>query len=198
MLFRDQFGYFHDVPDERVGWVSPGFGEVVYDGLGNPLGFPLLSLLPLAAQILPSLLGPSGSPSSPPAPAAPPPPPVASSSPPPVQLFAPSPSYVSAANHCRARTGAGKRGLFAAAPDSAACSVPSQRRPPPSHTNTGKGRALYRAGECAAVGVTGASVNGDRGERRDEWLVFRAVFRRLLLISTNLTNKDNITTATFD
>lgn len=92
MLFRDQFGYFHDVPDERVGWVSPGFGEVVYDNLGNPLGFPLLSLLPLAAQILPSLLGPSGSPSSPPAPAAPPPPPVASSSPPPVQLFAPSPS----------------------------------------------------------------------------------------------------------
>ena len=92
MLFRDQFGYFHDVPDERVGWVSPGFGEVLYDGLGNPLGFPLLSLLPLAAQILPSLLGPSGSPSSPPAPAAPPPPPVASSSPPPVQLFAPSPS----------------------------------------------------------------------------------------------------------
>jgi len=92
MLFRDQFGYFHDVPDERVAWVSPGFGEVLYDGLGNPLGFPLLSLLPLAAQILPSLLGPSGSPSSPPAPAAPPPPPVASSSPPPVQLFAPSPS----------------------------------------------------------------------------------------------------------
>jgi len=92
MLFRDQFGYFHDVPDERVGWVSPGFGEVLHDGLGNPLGFPLLSLLPLAAQILPSLLGPSGSPSSPPAPAAPPPPPVASSSPPPVQLFAPSPS----------------------------------------------------------------------------------------------------------
>jgi hypothetical protein len=92
MLFRDQFGYFHDVPDERVGWVSPGFGEVLYDRLGNPLGFPLLSLLPLAAQILPSLLGPSGSPSSPPAPAAPPPPPVASSSPPPVQLFAPSPS----------------------------------------------------------------------------------------------------------
>lgn len=93
MLFRDQFGYFHDVPDERFGgWVNPGFGEVLYDGLGNPLGFPLLSLLPLAAQILPSLLGPSGSPSSPPAPAAPPPPPVASSSPPPVQLFAPSPS----------------------------------------------------------------------------------------------------------
>jgi len=92
MLFRDQFGYFHDVTDERVGWGSPGFGEVLYDGLGNPLGFPLLSLLPLAAQILPSLLGPSGSPSSPPAPAAPPPPPVASSPPPPVQLFAPSPS----------------------------------------------------------------------------------------------------------
>ena len=92
MLFRDQFGYFHDVPNERVGWVSPGFGEVVHDGFGNPLGFPLLSLLPLAAQILPSLLGPAGSPSSPPAPAAPPPPPVASSPPSPVQLFAPSPS----------------------------------------------------------------------------------------------------------
>ena len=78
MLFRDQFGYFHDVPDERVGWVSPGFGEVFYDGLGNPLGFPLLSLLPLAAQILPSLLpalAPSGAPSSAPAPAAPLPPP---------------------------------------------------------------------------------------------------------------------------
>ena len=79
MLIQDQFGYFFDVPDERFGgWVNPGFGEVVYDGLGNPLGFPLLSLLPLAAQILPSLLpglAPSGSPSSPPAPAAPSPPP---------------------------------------------------------------------------------------------------------------------------
>src|SRR5438876_11765221 len=72
MLIQDQFGYFHNVPDERFGGrMSPGFGEMVYDGLGNPLGFPLLSLLPLAAQILPSLLAPSGSPSSHPAPAAP-------------------------------------------------------------------------------------------------------------------------------
>src|SRR5262249_45948395 len=56
-------------------------------------------------------------------------------------------------------------------------------------TDTGKGRALHRAGECAAIGVTGASANGDGGERRDERLVLRAVFRRLLLISMHLTNK---------
>jgi hypothetical protein len=94
MLFRDQFGYFHDVPDERFGgWASPGFGEVVYDGLGNPLGFPALAaLLPLAAKILPiassllPMLAPSGSPSSPPSPAAPSPPP------PPVPPFPLSPS----------------------------------------------------------------------------------------------------------
>ena len=122
MLIQDQFGYFYDVPDERfAGWVNPGFGEVVYDGLGNPLGFPLLSLLPLAAQILPSLLGPSGSPSSPPAPAAPPPPPL---------LrhhrrrfsFSPVSEYGSATNDCDARTGA-RRGPVAA--PLAACSVPS-------------------------------------------------------------------------
>lgn len=78
MLIQDQFGYFHNVPDERFGgWVSPGFGEV-YDRLGNPLGFPALAallpfaakLLPMAANLLP-MLAPSGP--SAPSPSAPPP-----------------------------------------------------------------------------------------------------------------------------
>lgn len=82
MLIRDQFGYFHDIPDERFGgWASPGLGEVVYDRLGNPLGLPFLAALaPLAAKILPMvssllpMLAPSDHPSPPPSPAAAPPP----------------------------------------------------------------------------------------------------------------------------
>jgi hypothetical protein len=94
MLIQDQFGYFHDVPDERFGgWVNPGFGEV-YDGLGNPLGFPALAallpfaakLLPMAANLLPGL-GPSTPPPSPTA-VAPPPVPF----PPPMPSFPMMPS----------------------------------------------------------------------------------------------------------
>jgi len=101
MLVRDQFGYFHDIPDQRFGgWSNPGFGEVVYDGLGNPLGLPFIAalaplaakLLPMAASLLP-MLAPSGSSSRPssPAPPAPLPPPYdplrSSAAPPPPQII---------------------------------------------------------------------------------------------------------------
>jgi hypothetical protein len=79
MLIRDRFGYLRDIPEQRFGrWSNSGLGEVVYDGLGNPVGaFPFLAALaPLAAKILPMaanllpMLAPSR-PSSPP-PASPP------------------------------------------------------------------------------------------------------------------------------
>ena len=81
MIIRDQFGYLHDVPNRQfVGAGESPFGEVVYDGFGNPLGaFPALaallpSLLPMITSILPGLIpGPSAPPSPPPS--APPPPP---------------------------------------------------------------------------------------------------------------------------
>jgi hypothetical protein len=96
MIIQDQFGCFHDIPEQRLGDSrNLGYGDMLYDGLGNPLGFPLLSLLPLAAQILPSLLPaptPSGSPSSRPAPTAPPPLSVALPLPPSVPPSTPSPS----------------------------------------------------------------------------------------------------------
>ncbi len=92
MLIRDQFGYLRDIPDQRFsGWSNPRFGEVLYDGLGNPLGLPFIAALaPLAAKILPiassllPMLAPSQPsapapaslpPPSPPAPLEPPPPP---------------------------------------------------------------------------------------------------------------------------
>jgi hypothetical protein len=43
MHMQDQYGYVHDVPDSQV-------GEVVYDGLGNPLGF-----LQFLAPFLPAI-----------------------------------------------------------------------------------------------------------------------------------------------
>jgi hypothetical protein len=53
MIHRDRFGYFHDIPDHY----GNELGEVVYDGLGNPLGFlPFLAALaPLAAKVLPMI-----------------------------------------------------------------------------------------------------------------------------------------------
>ena len=81
MLIQDQFGYFHEVPGQHYGgWGSPGFGEV-YDGFGNPLGFPALAaLLPMASKLLPMVssllpgLGPAAAPAPAPAPALPVPP----------------------------------------------------------------------------------------------------------------------------
>src|SRR5215475_11298048 len=81
MLIQDALtGYLHEIPDHQYGsylgeygqlyepqWgeypqgygYSPqyGAGQVVYDGLGNPVGmFPLLTALaPLAAKVLPKL-----------------------------------------------------------------------------------------------------------------------------------------------
>lgn len=68
MLVQDQLtGYFHEVPDGMMGESefaeSPDYGEVVYDGLGNPVGLlPFLpaiasALLPLAAKALPAVAG---------------------------------------------------------------------------------------------------------------------------------------------
>ena len=88
MLIRDQFGYFHEIPDARFGrWGDHGLGGVVYDGLGNPVGaFPFLAALaPLAAKILPmvSSILPGLAPASP---SAPPPSPAPSEPPPPAPI----------------------------------------------------------------------------------------------------------------
>src|SRR5215510_5870403 len=41
MLVQDSLtGYFHEVPDHHVSGYG-GYGHVVYDGLGNPVGFSL-------------------------------------------------------------------------------------------------------------------------------------------------------------
>jgi hypothetical protein len=80
MIIRDQFGYLHDVPNRQfVGADESPFGEVVYDGFGDPLGaFPVLaallpSLLPMITSILPGLIPrPSAPPSPPPSAPAPP------------------------------------------------------------------------------------------------------------------------------
>ena len=84
MITRDQFGYLHDVPNRQfVGADESPFGEVVYDGFGNPLGaFPALaallpSLLPMITSILPGLIPRPSAPPSPPPSAPPPPPPFA-------------------------------------------------------------------------------------------------------------------------
>ncbi len=64
MLIQDMLtGYVHEVPDHRYGgfsgygepvvWqpVQPQYGQVVYDGFGNPVGLPILAALaPLAAK----------------------------------------------------------------------------------------------------------------------------------------------------
>ena len=69
MLYEDPVtGALHDVPDSQVGW---GFaedpyamGEVVYDGLGNPVGFSFRkafgSLVKRALPYATSMLGPYG------------------------------------------------------------------------------------------------------------------------------------------
>ncbi len=59
MLVQDTLtGYFHEVPDAQVygpqyGEYPEPVGEVVYDGFGNPVGFPFLA--PLAAKLLPAI-----------------------------------------------------------------------------------------------------------------------------------------------
>jgi hypothetical protein len=52
MLVRDHLGYFYDVPDSQL----YGVQQVGYDGLGNPVGFPLLAALgPLISGLAPAL-----------------------------------------------------------------------------------------------------------------------------------------------
>lgn len=52
MLVRDQLGYFYDVPDSQHYRVPLG----VYDGLGNPVGLPILAALgPLISGLAPAL-----------------------------------------------------------------------------------------------------------------------------------------------
>jgi len=82
MTYRNEFGYLRQVPDERFADGLGNYGEVIYDGFGNPLGIlPFLAalapalaplaakLLPKAAAILPGLFSPPRA-----APPAPPPP----------------------------------------------------------------------------------------------------------------------------
>src|SRR5712691_12955225 len=87
MLVRDGLGYVHNIPD-----YSPrGPQQVIYDGLGNPVGFAFLApLLSALAPALPSIIGglfggkkeepaaalPPPSPPPPMPPEAPPPPPM--------------------------------------------------------------------------------------------------------------------------
>lgn len=60
MIFRDQLGYLRQVPDEQFAdgfGQYPEFGEMLYDGLGNPLGLPFLAtLIPAAAAALPGII----------------------------------------------------------------------------------------------------------------------------------------------
>jgi hypothetical protein len=52
MLIRDQLGYWRNVPDTTL----YGVQHVGYDGLGNPVGCPLLAALaPLASSVLPAI-----------------------------------------------------------------------------------------------------------------------------------------------
>jgi hypothetical protein len=97
MIHRNEFGYFRQIPDERFADGLGNYGEVIYDGFGNPLGIlPFLAalvpalaplaakLLPKAAAILPGLISrPSAA-----APAPPPPMPVT----PPISLPPPMPA----------------------------------------------------------------------------------------------------------
>jgi hypothetical protein len=80
MLLRNTLtGYLHEVPDYQLGYWGEvpeqlyGVGQVIYDGLGNPVGLPFLApiaaaLAPMAEKIVGGLL-------SPPRPPQPPPPP---------------------------------------------------------------------------------------------------------------------------
>jgi hypothetical protein len=69
MLYEDPVtGALHEIPDSQVGWglaEDPyGMGEVVYDGLGNPVGFSFRkafgSLVKKAMPFATSMLGPYG------------------------------------------------------------------------------------------------------------------------------------------
>jgi hypothetical protein len=53
MLIRDQLGYVHQVPDPP----NYGFQHVGYDGLGNPVGLPILPLLTSLAPMVGDILG---------------------------------------------------------------------------------------------------------------------------------------------
>ena len=69
MLYEDPVtGALHEIPESQVGWglaEDPyGMGEVVYDGLGNPVGFSFRKafgrLVKKAAPFATSMLGPYG------------------------------------------------------------------------------------------------------------------------------------------
>jgi hypothetical protein len=53
MLVRNHLGYFYDVPDNRL----YGPDRVVFDGLGNPVGLPILPLLTSLAPMVGDLVG---------------------------------------------------------------------------------------------------------------------------------------------
>jgi hypothetical protein len=55
MIYRNEFGYLRQIPDEQFADGLGDYGEVIYDGFGNPLGilpFPAAPA-PLAAKLLP-------------------------------------------------------------------------------------------------------------------------------------------------
>ncbi len=170
MLIRDQFGYFHEIPDARFGgWGDHGLGGVVYDGLGNPVGaFPFLAALaPLAAKILPMVssilpgLAPASSSAPPPSPAPsepppPIPPPVALPYPPPPSALPSQPQMVVIREPSPAVTAlpAVSAAIWAG---QAFIGPTPERQAPPSHTSAAKGRARHRAGQRPAASVTAAS-----------------------------------------
>ena len=90
MLIRDQLGYVHQVPDPQ----TYGFQHVGYDGLGNPVGLPILPLLtslaPMVGDILGNLFGGKKGGGEAPPPSPPPPPEQPAFMPPP-PLMAPCP-----------------------------------------------------------------------------------------------------------
>jgi hypothetical protein len=53
MLVRDHLGYVYNVPDNRLYGPQQG----VFDGLGSPVGFPLLPLLTSLAPMVGDLVG---------------------------------------------------------------------------------------------------------------------------------------------
>lgn len=91
MLVRDRLGYVHNVPDSQV----YGYQHLGYDGLGNPVGLPILPLLtslaPMVGDILGNIFGgKKGGGDAPPPPPPPPPPEPAVLMPPP-GVMAPCP-----------------------------------------------------------------------------------------------------------
>jgi hypothetical protein len=97
MIYRNRFGYLRQIANERFADGLGNYGEVIYDGFGNPLGIlPFLAalapalaplaakLLPKAAAILPGLISPPRAA----APAPPPPMPVT----PPISFLPPAPA----------------------------------------------------------------------------------------------------------